>query len=810
MLKNYIKITFRTLMRKRVFSLVNVLGLSIGLASVLIISAYLISELRFDSMHADGNRIYRVVERVEGGSQPTLNSTEVAGAVGVFSKSDLAGVTESVRIRRMGGLSLKYKDKELVEDYLSADANFFSFFDFPLLSGTPEGVFKDPYNVVLTESLAKKFFGEEDPIGNMISTKIRQNEYQLKVSGVMADMPENSHLNIDMLLAHNTADQFFNGFSAYYDNDWASPDNTTYLKLDQGVEADGIAAGLNDLGARNRAEDDERTHTYSLQALSDVHFRSEALDDALNYREGNLNYVYIFGCIGFIIMAVAFTNYVNLSTIKATDRIKEIGLRRAIGANRKQLIFQFMSESVLISLISLGLAFTLLQFSTPLVTLLFGSNVIGFIYLPEYMILLIASVLVLGILAGLYPAFTVLRASTVAALKNQTAGTKRQTFFKGVVLFQFVISLVMITATLVVYNQLDYMSDKDLGYDKEAVAIIEVSSDDARVNQELIVSGFKNDPNVIEASAVSRVPAEWKNYNELSVQDKEGQEYHGIPFIGVDENFISTFDIDLLSGRNFRPGSGDSLKVYVNETMAAQLGFQEVDGQVVELTRIKWGTQVSQVQVRPRFEVVGIIKDFHFQSLREEIPPMIFGYKKNPIQRIDYFVVKLNAREMGQTMARLKGVMKEFDQSPFDYNFLDDKLERYYVEDARRSKLFFIASSIAVLIAFIGLFALVHFALQKRMKEMSVRKVLGANIRSLIMLLSKDYLKLLLIAMALAAPLSYWGMSGWLNEFVYRTSVSWWIFALALLVCLAITAITALTQINKTARRNPAEILRQE
>lgn len=810
MLKNYIKITFRTLMRKRVFSLVNILGLSVGLASVLIISAYLISELRFDSMHQDGDRIYRVVERMDGGNQSTVSSSEVGAAVGVFAKSDLAGVDDFLRIMRLGGLSLKYEDKEFGEDYLSTDANFFSFFDFPLLSGTPETVFKDAFNVVLTESMAQKFFGDVDPIGKLISTRVRNTDYNLKVTGVMKEMPENSHLKINMLLSHATADQFFNGFSQYYDNDWNSLDDITYLKLDKGVEASGIASGLNGLAATNRAVDEERTHTYRLQALRDIHFESEAFDDALNYREGDLSYVYIFACIGFIILAVAFTNYINLSTIKATDRIKEIGLRRAIGANSKQLIFQFMSESVLISLISLGLAFTLLQFSTPLVTLLFGIDILGFVYLPEYLALLTGFVLVLGILAGLYPAFTVLKARTVNALKSQTTGGKNQTFFKGVVLFQFVISLVMIMATLVVYNQLNYMGNKDLGYDKEAVAIIEVNSGDARRNQDLIVAGFKNDADVLEASASSRVPAEWKSYNKLSIEDTEGRGYHDIPFIGVDENFLTVFDIDMLSGRNFRPGSSDSLKVFVNETMAAQLGFQEVDGQIVELTHIKWGAQAREVQARPRFEVIGIIKDFHFQSLREEIPPMIFGYKVNPIQGIDYFVVKLNAERMGETMTRLRAVMKQFDQSPFEYNFLDDKLERYYVEDARRSKLFFIASSIAVFIAFIGLFALVHFALQKRLKEMSIRKVLGANIKSLVLLLSKDYLKLLLIAMVVAVPLSYWGMSGWLNEFVYRTAVSWWIFALALTVCLVITALTALTQINKTARRNPAEILRQE
>ena len=368
----------------------------------------------------------------------------------------------------------------------------------------------------------------------------------------------------------------------------------------------------------------------------------------------------------------------------------------------------------------------------------------------------------------------------------------------------------MIVATTVVYNQLSFIANKDLGYDQEALAVIDISSNNARVNQDQILNGFLNDPSVIDASITSRVPGEWKSYFELTIEDETSNSYTGIPFIGVDEHFLNVFDIDLIAGRNFRSNGSDTMRVMINETMARQLGIEAVEGQNVTLTGVKRGTQQLGLSGTVDFEVVGVMGDFHFQSLRDEIPPMMFGYKNNVLQSIDYFVVKLQAQDMGTTMERLKGVMKAHDPSPFGYNFLDDKLERYYVEDTRRSKLFFIAASIAVFIAFIGLFALVHFALQKRLKELSIRKVLGANIRSLVLLLSSDYLKLLGGALLVAIPVSYWGMSNWLNEFVYRTPIQWWVFVLALMVCLGITVITAFTQINKTARRNPAEILRQE
>lgn len=810
MLKNYIKIAFRTLMRKRVFSLVNILGLSVGLASVLIISTYLVSELSFDQFHSDADRIYRVLETVESQNQEDRTMGYIPGGVAVGSKSQVAGVEETLRIDQLGGINIKYGDKEFEDDFVAVDENFFSFFDYKLLSGTPENVFKDALSVVMTQGQARKLFGEADPIGKTLATHINSRDFTLVVTGIMEDMPENSHLDFEMLFSFATPDMFFDDYLEFYDNNWTAQSMVTYLKLGNEVLSEKVSEGVTELVARSRPDSFPDTSTFSLQSLEDIHFNSQQVEGDLNNREGDLTYVYIFFFIGVLILAVAFTNYINLSTIKATDRIKEIGLRRVVGANGRQLMLQFMSESVLICFISLAMAITLLQFSSPLVTLLFGSNLLHFIYFPEFIIALVALVFVLGLVAGLYPALTILKASTVMALKNQTLRGKKQTFFKGVVLFQFITSLSMIVATLVVYNQIDFISNKDLGYNKEALGVIDISSNDARVNQELILAGFQNDPGVISASITSRIPGEWKSYYDITLADKEDKNYSGIPFMGVDQHFLDVFDIDLVAGRNFRGDSGDSLKLLINETLARQLGIETAVGQSLDLVGVKRQAQVLGLNAIVNFQVVGIVGDFHFQSLREKIPPMAFAYKDNVLQNIDYFTVRLRAENMSQTMDRLQGVMKQFDQSPFGYNFLDDKLDRYYVEDARRSKLFFIASSIAVFIAFIGLFALVHFALQKRLKEMSVRKVLGASIRSLVMLLSADYLKLLLIALAVAVPLSYWGMSGWLDEFVYRTSVSWWVFALALLVCLVITAITALTQINKTARRNPAEILRQD
>ena len=811
MFKNYFKIAIRTLLRKRIFSFVNILGLSVGIASVLIITTYLISELSFDAFHKDADRTYRVLETIKTPDQPERTIAQTVGALSVAGKAQLPGLEDYVRIMQLGGLNMVYQDKEFEDDFVAVDPNFFSFFDFKLLSGTSENVFKEPFAVVMSESMAQKYFGDEDPVGKVIDTHVNNGDFKLTVTGVMADMPANSHLNFEMLFAFATPDQFFDDFFSFFDNDWTNQSMKTYFKLGPSVDENQFLLDANALAEQNMREEQRGTRLISLQPLKDIHFGSADIKDSLNYREGDLTYVYIFSFIGLLILTVAFANYLNLSTVKAGDRIKEIGLRKVIGANRKQLMLQFMTESVLICFVSYLFANTLIQFANPLIQLLFGSDLVHFIYTPKLIALQLSVIIILGLMAGLYPALVILKSNTVMALKSQTTSGNRQTFFKGVVLFQFMTSLAMIVATLVVYNQLHYIENKDLGYSEEALGVIDISSNNARVNQEQILAGFQNDPDVISASITSRVPGEWKSYYELTLGDEQDRSYEGIPFIGVDEHFLEVFEIDLVAGRNFRGvGSSDSLKLLINETLARQLGIEKAVGQIVTLDGIKRGAQELGLSATLRFEVVGIIGDFHFQSLREEIPPMAFAYKNNPLQNIDYFVVKLRAKNMAATMDRLQGVMKQFDPSPFGYNFLDDKLDRYYVEDTRRSKLFFIAASIAVFIAFIGLFALVHFALQKRLKELSVRKVLGASIQSLVVLLSKDYLKLLAVALVIAVPASYWGLSQWLQEFVYRTPIQWWVFVLALLVCLGITAITTLTQIRKTARRNPAEILRQE
>ncbi len=812
MIRNYIKIALRSLLRKKVFSLVNMMGLSVGIASCIMISAYLISETSFDNFHEDANRIYRVVETMEGGSLGKRKLASVEGAIGAFSKREVAAVEDMVRIFELGVLNMKNGEKEFGEPFFSFDSNFFQFFDYPLLSGTPESVFKNPMSVVLSESTAQKYFGMENPVGKTLEAQTNRGDYMVTVTGIMRDMPENSHLHFDMIFPHSVLGGFYEGFDFFgeYDTNWTSTAFTTYIKTTKGVDELQLTTAINQLSDKNRPEDPGRTYEYSLQPLKDIHFRSADLEGDLNYRKGDSGYMYIFSAVGLIIFVIAFANYINLSTVKATDRIKEIGLRKVVGARRGQLIVQFMSESLFFSIISFGVAFTLIQIARPFLSELFEVDVISFISTPGYLVTLITIVVSMGLLAGYYPALVVSKGKVTQALKSQTIVGNKQAFFKGIVLFQFVISLGMIIATIVVYNQLNYVLNKDLGYNQEGIALIEINSNQARENEETILDGFRRLSAVKSASAVSRVPAEWKLFYEIEITEKSGQEHHNIPYIGVDINFLDVFEIDLIAGRNFRPSVEDSLKVLINETLADQLGIKEVDGQVLTVTGIKRGADELGLGADLSFQVIGVIADFHFQSLREEIPPMLFTYKRNPIQNIDYFAVKLQSENLANSMLELKEVMKQSDPSPFDYNFLDDKLARYYEEDTKRSRLFISASSIAVFIAFIGLFALVHSALQKRVKELGVRKVLGAQTESLVLLLSKDYLTLLGVSLLIAGPLAYFGISNWLNGFAYKVEISWWFFGLALAICLVITALATMSQINKAISQNPSEILKQE
>lgn len=812
MLKNYIITAIRSFRRNKVFSLVNLLGLSIGLASCIIISVYLIHERSFDRFHSDADRIYRVIEHVQGGSLDKRSLAKVEGALGPFSKSEIAAIEDMVRVYDLGVLNMKRGDKEYGEPFYSFEKNFFSFFDYPLIEGTPESVFAHPKSVVLSESSARRYFGDENAMGKTIEVQTNYGNSEVIVSGIMKDMPENSHLHFDMVFAHETPDALLANFEFLeeYNSNWSSSIFSTYVKTAAGVDRQQVAEAITAMADKNRPEEPGRIRTYSLQSLADIHLQSGDLEGDLNYHEGDSDYIYIFSIVGFIILVIAIANYINLSTIQATDRIKEIGLRRVVGAGRTQLTLQFMSESMFFSLLSFILAFTLIQFVRPFLNGLFEMDIIQLALSLDYLVIVGLVVVFIGLLTGYYPAVVVSRSKMIQALKSQTSGGNKQAFFKGVVAFQFIISLGMIITTIVVYSQINYIDNKDLGYDEEGVALIEINSNQARANEEAILNGFRNIPAVKSAAAVSRVPAEWKSFYEIEVTQESGQVHQGIPYIGVDESFLEVFDIELLRGRNFRPSAQDSLKVLINEKLAKQLGVDVVEGQRLTMTGIKIGADELGLRSTIPLEVIGVIADFHFQSLREEIPPMLFVYKKNPIQNIDYFVVKLQTPDLTNTMLQLKEVIKASDPSPFDYNFLDDKLSRYYEEDNKRSRLFIMASSIAVFIAFIGLYALVHAALQKRVKELGIRKVLGAGAKTLIVLLSKDYLWLLALAMLVASPLAYLGISNWLNDFVYKVEISWWYFALALLICMVITTLATMTQIGKAVNRNPSEVLRQE
>lgn len=810
MLKNYLKIALRSIIKGKVFFLINVLGLSVGIMSSIVIAAFIVSEASFDKFHSDADRIYRIVETTESPRLGERDLANVGGAVGPVAQTDIAAVEEYMRIFELGVLNLRSGENEFVEPFFSFDSNFFTFFDYPLISGAAESVLKDPMNVVLSESLAKKVFDEEDPIGKTIEAPTDNGNFTFVVSGIMQDMPENSHLHFDMIVAHDSPDAMFGGFMDYYNTNWESNAFTTYLKLTKEADIAQVGESLNKVVDSNRPENPQLEWFYGLQALGDIHFESAEIEGGMNYRESSIGYVYIFSIVGFIILTIAFTNYINLSSIHATDRIKEMGLRKVVGASRLQLISQFLAESIFYTLTSFLLAFTLIQALRQTITRVFESDILQYILRLDYMLIAGGITLLLGLLAGYYPALIIMKSQTTEALKSQTLGMKKQTFFKGVVFFQFVIALGMILATIVVYRQLDYINQKDLGYDEDGIALIEINSDAARENQERILTGFAGIPGVKSASAVSRVPAEWKPYYEVQVKNQQGDELHRIPFIGADENFLDVFEIELIDGRNFRNEGGDSLKIMINETLAEQMGIKRVEGQIISLVGIKRGAEELGLRESLKLQVIGIVKDFHFQSLRENIPPMLFAYKINPLQNIDYFAVKIEANNLENTMASLREVMKASDPSPFDYNFLDDKLKRYYKEDTKRSRLFIGASGIAIFIAFTGLFALVQAALRRRVKELGIRRVLGAGMNSLALMLGKDYLLLLGIASLVACPLAYLGISEWLNDFAYKTNISWWYFGLSLLICLVITALATMSQITKAIHRNPSEVLRNE
>src|SRR6185312_262937 len=807
MIRNYLRSAWRNITRHKFISFINIFGLTVGLTCCLLILSYIINERSYDKFNKNANDIYRVTRifySASGGESLHLGS--VAPPFGPLLKQAFPDIKEITRVLPNGTTSLKYKDKLFNEENaFFADEHFFDFFSTPIVKGDRKTGLLEPYSVMLTESVAKKYFGNEDPINKTIL--LNNNKHDFKVTGIYRSFPANSHMHPELLMSFST----LKDTAVYGEKELTAKFNDnafyTYLLFPKNynvkkVESQ-LPAFLDNYVHFPGAPANFKTHTVTkltFQKLTDIHLRSH-LDSEIE-ENGDITRVYIFSAIALFILLIACINYMNLSTARSALRAREIGIRKVVGAQRKEIIAQFLSESVLITYISLIIAFGLTALLLPAVdkmsalqlsiySLLSWSVFIPVILLP----------LVIGLISGIYPAMFMSSFIPVKVLKGiLKVNTGAFSFRKILVVLQFSISIVLIVATIVVFRQLQYIQDKDLGFSKDHVVTMRYDGSLTRQFGAFSADLLKN-PGIKDIGRSSRIPS-GRLLDDQNASVLEGGSLQPLKVdlkqLSVDDGFVPTFGIQMLAGRNFSKNiQNDSNKWIINETAVKVLGWKTPQNALNK--EIKYGSVVGNV--------VGVMKDFHFESLHQPIIPMILLFNHN----YNHLSIKINGRNVKSYIATIQNTWQKYlPNTPFDFTFLDQRFAQLYNSEQQQGTLFSIFACIAIFIACLGLFGLSAFTITQRVKEIGVRKVLGASIPQIVKELSKDFLILVLIAAAFAIPVALYTMNKWLGGFASRIDVSWWILAASGIIALIIAFATISFQSIKAATANPVKSLRSE
>jgi putative ABC transport system permease protein len=817
MFKNYLKVALRTLFHSKLYTTLNVAGLTFGITCFLLIGLYLFDELTFDQQHSNVSRIYRVVEykKVKG------EETVIAAAgykLAEEAKKKIPEVENTTRVQRSGRANLVNPENPVnfQETVTAADENFLKIFDFPLLYGDRNTALKEPNSIIINEDLAMRLFNKTDVLGKAL--KFSYLEDPLKITGILKNHPRNSSFDFNSVLSEAT---FIN--TDYYKqlqiDDWASHNFSVYTLLKPHANADAVSKKMSKLIADNFKPEVGTSLSFDLQPLKDLHLNSKnILDGARNSNveaiaQGSPLYIRIFSFVALFVILIAGINYMNLTTARASGRLKEIGVRKTIGAFRGHLIRQFLFESLLVTVISFILAVAVVNLLLPVFNQFINKQLsLGFSTDYRIWLYAIAFVAVIGFLSGSYPALMLSRFKPVLLLKGmKLTGKGGLSLRKGLVVFQFTISIVMIIGTIVLFQQVHYLNSTNLGFNKDLLVVIDVNTNTARTSFEAIKSEMAKIPSVKNVSVTSRVPGEWKSYRTVKIKNTGNTDEPQVSYLfGADKDFMKTYEINMVNGRNFDTPA-DSSCVILNETAAKMLGITEATNQLVDIPAVSRGSEFRNLNTPFMPRVIGIVKDFHFQTLRTKIEPLILAYNLNPIHEIDYYTARIAPDDIQGTLDKLKSVMMKTDKKePFEYHFLNDQLALFYLEDQRRQTLLIWVALATIFIACMGLFGLATYAAEQRIKEIGVRKVLGASVFNLTSLLSKDFLKLVVVAIVVASPIAWWATNQWLQEYAYHISVKWWVFAMAGIVASIIALLTVSFQAIKAAVANPVKSLRTE
>ncbi|HEU5051702.1 MAG TPA: ABC transporter permease [Hanamia sp.] len=810
MIKNYFKIAWRNLTRHKIISFINLFGLTVGLTCCLLILTYILNELSYDRYNKDADQVYRITRTFyNGNGDETLKLSTIAPPFGYYMPSEFPEIQEMTRLLNGGNVPMRYEDKLLNQkDVYFADQNLFDIFSVKVLEGNPKEALKEPFSVMMTESTAKKYFGNEDPMNKVLRAN---NQFDVKVTGVYKDFPANSHLHPDILVSFST----LNDSAVYGANNmrtnWGNNSFFTYIRLPKNYDFKKMEARFpafldEHMADQYKGSKPSKFTSLGLQKLTDIHLYSHTDYEA--EPNGDITRVYIFSAIALFILLIACINYMNLSTARSTLRAREIGIRKVIGAKRKELIFQFLSESMIITWIATLIALLLLYFAIPWLNKLSGQQ-LSFSILMKWQILLplFLAPFVVGFISGIYPSMFMSSFKPITTLRGLVKiGNKSINFRKVLVVTQFAISIILIITTIVVFQQMNYLQNASLGYNKDHIVTLPYY---AGLNDQY--ESFRNtllrNSNIKDVGLSSRIPT-GRLLDDMGAsapgQDSMVPVKAEIRYVATDYDFIPTYGIKMVAGRNFSRDYGtDTSNFVINQSAVKAIGWKSPEDAVGK--NFKYGFLSGHI--------IGVMKDFNFESLHQEIKPMIFIMPPSAAKQGFYnaISVKLAGKNISSGLAALKDTWQKYlPDLPYQYNFLDDQFAKLYQAEQRQQTIFTIFACIAIFIACLGLFGLSAFAIAQRVKEIGVRKVLGANVSSIVALLSKDFLKLVLISAIIAFPVAWYAMSRWLQDFAYRINIHWWVFLLATLLTMLIALATVSFQAIKAAVANPVNSLRSE
>lgn len=792
MFKNYFKIAFRNFLRNKTGSIINILGLTIGLASSILILLYIKFELSYDNFHKDADRIYRVyIQQPQNLFMGTDKFNATPAPLVPAMKEEIPGVEYASRLVFASGY-VKYGNRRFQErKFYLADPDFFHVFSFPLISGDPETLLNDPYSIVITSKIASKYFGEENPVGKYLNFQLRDESLDLKVTGVLEDIPDNSHFFFDFIGHFELTKKIWSNTSL---NNWGECSFHTYIKLHQGVDPSEIENTLVDIVKRYRGK--ENKDRYFLQQTTDIH-----LFGHINFELGSnssVQTVYIFGSIAFFILLIACFNYMNLTTAQSSKRSREVGIRKVVGSNRRQLVFQFLGESVIMSVLALLLALIIAEIFLPSFNIFINRNLKLYSGDGSIFLLFISVTIIVGLISGSYPAMFLSKFQPINAIKGEVSGTKFSAVLRDVlVLVQFIISISLMICTSIIYRQLHYIKNKNLGFETEHILTIPIGSDNIRNNYKILKNEFISNPQIVGVTASGYLPSSIRSQSDFEYEGM-GNNKKGMAFkADVDFDFIDFYGIKLLEGTNFSESAGtDSISSYIiNETAVKKLGWADPIGKSLSFKGEK-------------ARIIGVVKDFHFNPLYLKIQPVVLRYNPSKCRILS---IKIRPDNIKNTISYIEETLNKYTpDTPFVYAFLDEKIDATYKDEVRLGQMINFFTILAVLIACLGLYGLATFVAEQKIKEIGIRKVFGASSSGIVYLVSQKFIKWVLLANIIAWPFAWFAMNRWLEGFAYRINISFWTFMVSTVVALLIAFATVLYQSLKTANSNPVDSLKYE